>query len=96
MRKSRGETVAIKSLFEKYKKILKAPQESVVTELVVIIYEVTKITLTPKQISYTVVSRTLSIHAPSLIRQEIKFHEKTILQHAKSRLGVKNSPQSIL
>lgn len=96
MRKSRGEAVAISSLFEKYKKILRAPQESVITEMVVIIYEVTNITLKPKQISYTVASRTLSIHAPSLMRQEIKFHEKTILKHASARLGGKNAPQVIL
>lgn len=96
MRKHNGEVVAIGSLFEKYKKILRAPQASVVNEMVVIIHEVTNITLTPKQLSFTVSSRTLTVHAPSIVRQEVKFHEQTILKHAVAKLGTKNAPHVIL
>lgn len=96
MKKERGEIVKISSLFDKYKTLLKAPQDSVVTEMVQVIEEVTGMKLKKTQLRYNVATRTLSIQAPSIIKQEIKFKEKTILTFAQSRLGIKSTPHTIL
>ena len=95
MAKRRGEIIAVRDLFEKYRKNLQAPQKTVEIESVRVIGEVVGITLREDQVKYTVVSKTLSINASSLIKQELKFHHNTILQVLKERLG-KNSPSCIV
>lgn len=96
MAKRRGEIVAVRDLFEKYRKNLQAPQKSVELESIRIIGEITHLKLNEEQVKYTVSSRTLSVNASSLIKQELKFHHKEILAELKDCLGVKNAPQCIL
>jgi hypothetical protein len=96
MLKRRGEIVAVKDLFEKYRKTLQAPQKTVELEGIRVIGELTNIKLKEEQIEYIVSTRILSIKASSLIKQELKIHNKAILNELKKRLGVKSSPQTIL
>lgn len=96
MPKRRGEVVRINQLFEKYRTHLRAPQQSVVEEMRRIIHEVVGVELKNQQLTYSVATRTLAIQAPGLIRQEIILKQTIILQSAKTRLGVKNCPHTIL
>lgn len=96
MPKRRGEIIAVKDLFAKYRSILKAPQKSVEMAAVRVIESVSSVRLKEGQISYTVASRTLFVRAPSLIKQELQFHHQTILVELKNDLGEKNCPKNIL
>ncbi|KKT78006.1 MAG: hypothetical protein UW75_C0051G0003 [Parcubacteria group bacterium GW2011_GWF2_44_8] len=96
MFKRRGEIVAVKDLFEKYRKTLQAPQKTVELEAIRVIGELTNITLKEHQISYTVSTRVLAINAPSVIKQELKFKHTELLSELKKRLGAKSSPQTVL
>lgn len=96
MAKRRGEIIAVRDLFEKYRKTLQAPQKTVEIESIRVIGEIVGIKLNESQIKYTVTSRTLVLNVPSLIKQEVKFHHEAILKELKNRLGVKSSPQCIL
>ncbi|MBP9836448.1 MAG: hypothetical protein KBC78_01290 [Candidatus Pacebacteria bacterium] len=96
MAKRRGEIVAVRDLFAKYRNTLQAPQKSVEIESIRVIGEIINYKLTEDQVKYTVTSRTLCITAPSLIKQELRFHHETIIIELKNSLGVKNAPQCIL
>lgn len=96
MNKRRGEIVAVRDLFAKYRTTLQAPQKSVEIESLRVIGEVANIKLTESQVKYTPSTRTLVISAPSLIKQELKFKHEVIIGELKKRLGIKNSPQCIL
>jgi hypothetical protein len=91
----RGEVVKVSALFEKYKVILRAPQGTVVKEVIEVIADLTGITLDKKYIKYAVSAKTVSITAPSIVKQEIKLHQAEILIHLKARLGEKSAPKLI-
>ncbi len=96
MFKRRGEIIAVRDLFEKYRKTLQAPQKTVEIEAVRVIGEITNIKLKEDQVEYTVNSRVLAVKAPSLIKQEIRIKNKLILEELKKTLGSKSSPLTIL
>lgn len=96
MFKKRGEVTKVKDLFEKYRKILKAPQKTVELESIRVIGELTQLKLLEHQVVYTVNTRTLTIKASSMLKQEVKMHNKAILEELKKRLGAKSSPLHIL
>ncbi len=96
MAKRRGEIVAVRDLFEKYRKTLQAPQKTVEIESIRVVGELFNVKLTEQQVKYTVATKTLYISASSLIKQELKFQHEVILKELKKRLGLKNSPQCIL
>jgi hypothetical protein len=96
MAKRRGEVVAVKDLFSKYKNTLIAPQSTVELELIRVVGEVIGITLKESQVSYTVSTRTLSLTASGMIKQEVKLREKEVLKELARRLGSKNAPQAII
>ena len=92
--KKRGQgIVKISDLFKKYTDVLKAPQGTVVKEVIEVIADLTGITLNKKYIKYAVSAKTVSITAPSIIKQEIKLHQAEILIHLKARLGEKSAPK---
>lgn len=84
------------NLLERYKKLIKPPQASVEKEAIIVIKELTDITLLPQQLSYTVSTRTLSIKAPSVLRSELFQHRSRILEGLHLRLGAQNAPHTIL
>lgn len=96
MAKRRGEIIAVRDLFAKYRNTLQAPQKSVEIESLRVISEVANLKLTEDQVKYTVASRTLFITASSLVKQELKFHHEKIITELRNSLGVKNAPSCIL
>ena len=95
MKSRRGEIIKVSDLFEKYKKVLRAPQSSVIKEVIEVISDLTGVTLSPKYIKYAVHSKTISITAPAILKQEIKLHQAEILIHLKARLGENSVPKMI-
>jgi hypothetical protein len=91
----RGEITKISTLFEKYKVTLRAPQGTVVKEVIEVIADVTGVELPSKYVRYAVSNKTLSITAPSIVKQEIKLHQDEIMLHVKARLGEKSAPKII-
>lgn len=96
MASRKGEVVAVRDLFSKYKNTLVAPQKTVELETIRVVGELTRLKLAEKSVSYTVSTRTVSIQASGMIKQEIKIHSEAILVELRKRLGCKNAPQTIL
>jgi hypothetical protein len=96
MRKRSGELQKIGSLFDLYKDKFRAPQKSVIDVVVVVIFEVTGITLDSDRCTYKVSTRILATNAPALIKHEISRYEAEILDHCRGRLGVDSAPQRII
>jgi len=95
MKSRRGEIIKVSELFDKYKKVLRAPQSSVIKEVIEVIMDLTGVTLSPKYVKYAVHSKTISITAPAILKQEIKLHQAEILIHLKARLGENSVPKII-
>ena len=89
----RGEITKVSDLFEKYKIILKAPQGTVVKEFVEVVQDLTTIKIDRKYIKYSVATKTLSVTAPSALKQELALHKEEILLHLRARLGDKSVPK---
>lgn len=89
----RGEITKVGDLFEKYKTILKAPQGTVVKEFVEVVHDLLGIRIDRKYIKFSVTTKTLSLTAPSALKQEITLHKEEIILHLKARLGEKSAPK---
>ncbi len=96
MRKGRGEIMKLGDLFEKYKKILKAPQGVIIDCFIEVVDDVIGLKIAKQQISYTVHSRTLSVRVSGPLKSEIKLRKKEILAHMKGRLGDQGAPIEIV
>lgn len=96
MRKGHGDIVKAGSLFEKYKKILKAPQGIVTDCFREVVSELIKIDIPKENVKYTVYSKTLSVRVSGPLKSEIQLRSKEILTHMKGRLGTENAPTTIL
>ena len=83
-------------LFDKYRKRLKAPQSTVEKACASVIKEVSGFDVTAEQITYTVSTRTVFLQVPSLLKSELRFHNKTILNKLEEQLGKEGAPQVIL
>ena len=90
-----GEIKKISDLFERYKKTLIAPERAVIDCFVEVVDELFGITVSPNLVSYTPSTRTLTIKS-SVLRNEVKLHQREILAHIKGRLGPKNAPHTII
>jgi ATP-dependent protease HslVU (ClpYQ) peptidase subunit len=95
MKQQRGELTHVASLFEKYKQLLKPPQQTVQNAMVEIIKDVTGHTLHQGTVLYTVSTRTITLKVSSILKQEILLHQSELLLHARGRLGEKNAPTVI-
>ncbi len=94
---ARGEGIKkLSDLFSKYKNTLIAPQGSVINTFCEVVYETLDISLNKTQIKYNVHNKTIILNTPSVLKSEIKLHQKDILNHLKGRLGVDNAPKDIL
>jgi|GEM_PF-371488 len=91
----RGEITKVSDLFEKYKTILKAPQGTVVKEFIEVVQDLLGIKIDRKYIRYSVATKTISLTAPSALKQEISLHREEILLHLKARLGEKSAPKLV-
>lgn len=74
-------------LFEKYRLHIKAPQATVEKAFVKAVKEVTGFDISVEQVTYTVSTRTLSLHVPSILKSELRFHQDAILRALEAELG---------
>lgn len=96
MRKGRGEITKLSALFEKYSKVLKAPQGVVIDAFSEVVKDVLNLSIPKDKITYTVRTRTLRVAAFGPIKSEIQLHKREILIHLKGRLGEQSVPKEIL
>ena len=96
MRKGRGEIIKLSTLFEKYKKTLKAPQVIVIDCFCEVIEELLKYPISKEKVKYLVHTKTLKINAPGPLKSEIQLRKKEIIAHMKGRLGEQSAPCEIL
>ncbi len=96
MRKGRGEITKLSTLFEKYKKTLKAPQGIITDCFIEVVSELMSITVAKTNLKYTVHNRTLFVRVSGPLKSEIQFRKKEILAHMKGRLGEQSAPLEIL
>jgi len=96
-KKKRGEGIThLSSLFEKYKQTLQAPQGSVVKTFLEVVNSELELDIPKKTCTYTVSTKTLYIHAPGPIKNEILLSKEKLLEKMKHQLGVKNCPKNII
>lgn len=86
------QSIPIRDLFAVYKKRLRAPQKSVIKEVVVCVETVTQISVREEWFTYNVSSRTIVYRGPSAVRSELQLHKRGILNKVKESLGEKNTP----
>lgn len=83
-------------LFERYKTHFKAPQATVEKACVEAIFKVTGYKVDKKYITYTVSTKTINLGVPSVLKSELRFKYKEILEELKNTMGENESPQTIL
>ncbi len=91
-----GKITKFSSLFDVYKKRLKAPQGTVINVFIEVVMDLFSIILIKKQCSYSVFNKTLHINISGPAKTEILIHKTEILTHLKGRLGEKSAPKDIL
>ena len=84
----------LSSLFDRYKKVLTAPEQTVIDTATVVIEELLHIDVSKKHIAYSPQTRVLHIKH-GLLRSSVLPHKAEILNHLKGRLGVRSAPQDI-
>jgi hypothetical protein len=95
--KKRGQGIVhVSDLFKKYAQTLRAPQGIVTTAFIEAVREVCGANLTKSQCTYSVPTRTLSVHASGMIKTEISLKKRDILKHMKDTVGEKSVPVDIL
>ncbi len=96
-KQKRGEGIThLSSLFEKYRKTLIAPQSSVVKIFIEVVQSVLELDIPKNSCSYNVSTKTLYIHAPGPIKNEILISKKTLLQNLEERLSSHSCPKDIV
>ncbi len=96
MRFRRGQITPIKDLFAKYKERLIAPQKTVELCFIKNVGEVTGLRLGEHEVAYTVTTRTLTIKAASIKRQEILLRKEELLDRLKKELGKNACPEALI
>lgn len=85
----------INTLFEKYKKTLRAPEATVVHTFVEVVEDLLGITVPQTAVSYQPSQRTIYIKN-GLLRSAVIPHKKEVLAHLKARVGDTSAPTEIL
>lgn len=93
----RGDGIkSLGSLFEKYKKTLKAPEGSVKKEFCEVVADLLEIEIKPEKVSYTPSTRVITLTVGGPLKQEVLLHKQDILTHLQGRLGPKNAPSELI
>ena len=87
---------ALSSCYQHYKRTLKPPQASVEKEVIVVVADVTGITLKSEQLTYTPATKTIALQVPSIIKTELRKHQAAILKQLQHNLGAENAPKVVL
>jgi hypothetical protein len=93
----RGEGIKkIDGLFDKYKKMLRAPQGVVVEAFVEVVNDLIGVEIPKERITYTTHSKTLSLAISGPLKSEILLNKDEIITHMKGRLGAQSAPKNIM
>ena len=93
----RGEGIKkIDSLFDKYKKVLKAPQGVVVDSFIEVVNDLVGVEIPKERIKYSTHTKTLSLTISGPLKSEILLHKDEIVAHMKGRIGAQSAPKNIL
>lgn len=93
----RGEGIKpLGSLFDVYKKKLKAPQGHVIDVFCETIDDLYGFSIKKEEVKYSSYSKTLSLQTSGMIKTEVLLHKKEILTHLRGRLGDKSAPKEII
>ncbi len=87
---------SINSLFDTYKKRLKAPQKVVVEAFCEVVEDLFGVTVPAERVQYKPASKTLSVAISGVLKSELKMREQEVLTHLRGRLGEKSAPTTIL
>ncbi len=97
MKKQRGGDITkVGDLFDKYKKILRAPQGIVTGAFIEVVSDLIGIEIPKERISYSVHNKTLTMRISGPLKTEILLNKKEILTHMKGRIGEKSVPKVFL
>ena len=97
MKKQRGgDVVKVGDLFDKYKRILKAPQGVTITAFIEVVNDLIGVEIPKERISYSIHNKTLTLRIPGPLKTEILLHKKEILIHMQGRIGRQSVPKVIL
>lgn len=92
----KGGIKPITNLFEKYAKLLVAPQSTVVLTAVEVIKDLCGFEVQKSALRYSPQSKVLTITVPGPQKSEILMRRSEILAHIEGRVGSKSAPKSIL
>lgn len=95
-RTHKNEIKHINPLVERYKRILRAPQGSVVNVFCLVAKEEFGVVLKKEHVSYNSTTKTLSLSTPGPAKSEILLYKETLLQKCAEVLGEKNTPKHII
>jgi len=94
---ARGEGIKkIDGLFDKYKRVLKAPQGVVVDGFIEVVSDLIGVEIPKERIRYVTHTKTLSLSISGPLKSEILLHKDEIIRHLKGRLGQQSAPKDIL
>ena len=97
MRKVRGQGIThVSSLFEKYKKTLRAPEATTIHTFVAVVEDEFSIPLEHDQCSYDPRTRTLAVRASGVVKTEIALKKRDILARVAQKVGERNAPTTIV
>jgi len=94
---ARGQGIKkLNDLFEKYRKNLVAPEQSVRIVFVEVVEEVLGIVVSEKKVNYSPHTRLIHLKMAGALRSEVLLHKQEILSHVKGRLGEKSAPVDLV
>lgn len=85
----------INSLFDKYKKILIAPEKTTISTFIEVVEDLYGWKISDEIVSYSPNSKTISVSGSGVLKSELQLNKKEILTHLKGRLGTKSCPKDI-
>ena len=88
--------VLVRDLFTVYRERLRPPESSVVRVALTVINRHSPVEITEAMVTYTVATRTLSIHTPSLLKQRLCVMEPAILAELERELGAQSCPRALV
>jgi hypothetical protein len=89
---SRGELHKVSSFFDKYKRILVAPEGRVIKEFLDLVEDMFAVKIPGGKVSYNPMTKVLLLRGLGPLRSEIKMKEPEVLAHLRGRLGDQNAP----
>lgn len=87
--------IDIKGILEAYKQRLRAPQKTVVAEMVRA-YEAVGLKVSTRDLSYTPGTRTIVIRAMGPLKMEMLLRKESVLREARTFLNEKDIPLNII